>query len=139
MENAMTEMTKLLSLLYDNLIYLEFSRNVQIKAYWVSEKTEQFLNENAKMEGLSAIESMLRHQKLLEVEVLNYSKEYEKLSNTGEKMVMEGNAMSNEIQNELLKLAKLGQDLDEKLYLRKKHLNLALTFEHFQLDCNVRS
>ena len=136
MENAISRMTKFLSSLNDNLCYLEFCRNVQVRTLWISEKMQQVTIKSTKVIGLAAIESMLRHHKLLEIEIGHHSEEYATLASIGKKMVMEGNIMSNQIESELLQISKLGDELDEKMDKRKKQLDYALAYEHFQLDCN---
>lgn len=136
MENSLSEMTKFLSTLIDNLSYLEFSQKVQVRILWISEKMQQVTIKKDKVTGLAAIESMLRHHKLLEIEVGNHSEECRAMANIGQTMVLEGNIMSNQIESELLQMSKLGNELDEKMHERKKQLDHALAFEHFQLDCN---
>ena len=136
MENALSQMTNFLTLLNDNVNYLHFNQKAQIRLCFISEKMKQLTMKSAHETGLAAIESMLRHHKLLEIEVRHHSEEYRALANVGKKMILEGNIMSSQIESEILQVSKLSNELNEKMQERKQQLDFALAYEHYQLDCN---
>ena len=136
MECVQSQMSKFVRSMNDNLSYLEYNHNVQVGLFWIMEKIQQVSIKNTNIGGLSAVESMLRHHKILEVEVGYHSNECKELANIGKTMIMDGNIRSNEIESEFKHICKLGIELEEKMKERQKKLDYALAYEHFQLDCN---
>ena len=136
MKYVQSLMAKFVRSMNDNLSYLEFNQNVQVGLFWMMEKTQQVSIKNTNLGGLAAVESMLRRHKILEVEVGYHSDECRELVNFGKAMIIDGNIKSNEIESEIKHICKLGIELEEKMAERKKMLDYALAYEHFQLDCN---